>query len=687
MSATEERKHPAAPEFRFQRPVAQPHASRVAWAEEWLAPALTFLAAFGLVVYLAMRGGGYDAVVRMQVGIAIWILIFIGTLAGVVPSRGWRRDTVGMLGLLGAFAAWTALSLIWTDSAERTMVEVVRMATYVGAFVLLLSLPGANRARCLVAGLATAIAVIGVVGLLSRLHPDWFGPNTLAESQPLARARLAYPLDAWNGLGTFLSIGFPLLLLAAVEARQTIVQALASAALPVLGLAIYLTYSRGGALATVAGLIVFFAVYQRRLYALIVGALPLIGAVVLILLTHHYDSLANGLDDATAHAQGDRVLAVTIAICALVVAARYGIDERWADRPAPWRLNRDSTLKVGVGLAVVAIVGAIAVGAPSKLANSWDEFKQPTISQGGAGRLSSASGNGRYQYWSGAIDAGKSAPLWGIGAGGFEFWWAQHATIPGYVRDAHSLYIETFGELGIIGLGMLGAFVVGLIAIGIRRSRALDPARAGPIAAATGGAVAFSVALAFDWGWEIAVVPIAWLILAAAILEPHDGAELDAAVSAPSPRRWLRWPAAAMAVPVLLILVTSYVGVTKVRASQDEFGRGDLEAGIADAKTAEDVQPYAATPLLQHALLLEQQGDLHGGVDLLLDATTKEPTNWRLWLTLSRLQVAIGEAKEAVASYERARSLNPESTLIPTADPRVTHPERYPQPKKTGSSD
>src|SRR5690349_9847731 len=183
MSATEERKHPAGQEFRFQSTFTQPRESGFAWSREWFAPGLSFLAAFGLVVYLAMRGGGYDAVVRMQVGIAVWALVLVGALAGRVPGRAWGRATVRMLGVLGALAAWTALSLFWMQSAERTMIEVVRMATYVGAFILLLSLPDANRARWLVAGLATAIAAIATVGLLSRLHPAWFGPNTLAESQ------------------------------------------------------------------------------------------------------------------------------------------------------------------------------------------------------------------------------------------------------------------------------------------------------------------------------------------------------------------------------------------------------------------------------------------------------------------------------------------------------------------------
>jgi hypothetical protein len=196
--------------------------------------------------------------------------------------------------------------------------------------------------------------------------------------------------------------------------------------------------------------------------------------------------------------------------------------------------------------------------------------------------------------------------------------------------------------------------------------------------------VAFSIALAFDWGWEIAVVPIAWLILAAAILEPtDDGAETRALLSpAPGTPRRVGFAFGGLALALVFVIGTSYVGITKVRASQKEFERGDLEQGIADAKTAEDVQPYAASPLIQHALLLEQQGRPGDAIPLAIEATEKEPTNWRNWLTLSRFQVAVGQGPASVASYKRALALNPRSVLIPTADPRETNPEAFEKEKK-----
>lgn len=684
MPETTNRKPPAAAEVAVSpvdppageatSPAAPATATRAerAWAAfAWAVP-------LALIAYLAFRQGGYGAQVRLEVGLGVGAFVLAGAAAGVVPRPGLSRSSWILLGLFAAFAAWTALSAAWSDSVERSVAEGARVAVYLGIFLLAISLPGGDRARRLVGAVATAIAVAGVFALLSRLHPQWFGPNTLAEAQPLSRARLAYPIDAWNGLATFLSMGFPLLLAISVDARHAATRLLAAAALPMLGLATYLTYSRGGALAAAAGLIALIAIHRRRLALLAVGAVAAAGAGALIYATEHRDALANGLDDATAHRQGTEIILMLLIVCGLVAAARLGLQALEGRGKTPRvSVSRRTVLGVLAAGAVVALAVCVAAGVPSKLSDKWEEFKQPSIGgQGASQRFSSTSGNGRYQYWQAAIDAGESDPVAGIGAGGFEFWWAQHATIPGFVRDAHSLYIETFGELGIVGVLLLLGFVVGVLVVGVRAARRAPPAAAGMPAAATAGAAAFSVALAFDWGWEIAVIPVTYILLVAAIL----GASADGGGSAIWLRRRQLAPrlaGAAGAAAILFVLATVYVGVTSVSDSQEAFLAGDIDKALSDARTAQDFQPYAASPLLQEALLLEQTGNVHTASALAMRAATKEPTNWRIWLTLSRLQVADGKSAASVASYERARALNPQSVLIPTADPRVTHPDQF----------
>lgn len=95
-----------------------------------------------LVLYLALRGGGYDAVVRSEVGIAVWWIIVLGAVVGLIPAVTLdRRSWVG-LGLFAAFAAWAMLAITWSESAERTVAEIARIATYLGVLALALTTLG-----------------------------------------------------------------------------------------------------------------------------------------------------------------------------------------------------------------------------------------------------------------------------------------------------------------------------------------------------------------------------------------------------------------------------------------------------------------------------------------------------------------------------------------------------------------
>ena len=48
--------------------------------------ALTWGAAVLLSVYLGLSGGGYDIVVRSEVGLIVWWFVLLGVLVGVLPA-------------------------------------------------------------------------------------------------------------------------------------------------------------------------------------------------------------------------------------------------------------------------------------------------------------------------------------------------------------------------------------------------------------------------------------------------------------------------------------------------------------------------------------------------------------------------------------------------------------------------
>jgi hypothetical protein len=638
-------------------------ASRVDWGA-----VSTWLLGFGLVVYLGLEGGGFDPLVSDQVGIAVWWVLLATVAVGAIPRR--RPATLAWVavGLLAAFVAWTACSLIWTESAEKTSAELARVAGYLGVFVLAVFARRPRGARRMVGAVGAGIAVVAVVALLSRLHPAWFpsGEET-GEFLSIARERLGYPLNYWNGLAALIAIGLPLLLQIATGARHVALRALAAAAMPALMLTAFFTLSRGGIAAAILALAVFLVLTSDRLPKLLTLLVTAAGGAILVAGAHSREELRHGLANATAHQQGDELLVWTIVVCLVVAGVQAAISvalERDL-RPRWTQVSRQQSL-VAVGVAAIAVlVAAIAINAPSKASNAWDEFKRAEVPGSGTERLSKASGESRYQFWSSAVREADTDLLTGTGSGTFEFWWSRDGDTSDIVDNAHSLYMETLGELGIVGLGLLVAFFLTvLIGGGIAALRAGD-LRAPPLAAAVASCVAFCFTAAFDWMWQLPVLPVATLLLAAVLVTHAVGSSAGRDVRGPFPFSVpARIAVAVVALAAVVAIAIPLASTALVRQSQDEAQAGALGAALEDAKSAQNVQPDAATPRLQQALVLETDGDLPAAAAAARAATERESTNWRLWMVLSRIEAQRGDSEAAIRYYRKARSLNPNSPLF-----------------------
>jgi O-antigen ligase len=143
-------------------------------------------------------------------------------------------------------------------------------------------------------------------------------------------------------------------------------------------------------------------------------------------------------------------------------------------------------------------------------------------------RLANAESN-RGDFWRVAFRAFADHPVRGVGSGGFAVEWLRHRTIAYAARDAHSLYIETLAELGIIGALGLAAFLGG-VGVCARRAYRMDPGlTAGWIAAAS----AWAVHAGLDWDWETPAVSLIALLLAAALVAQAE--ESRAFAAAPTP--------------------------------------------------------------------------------------------------------------------------------------------------------
>lgn len=641
-------------------------------ALDWGAIATWALAAI-LVVYLGLENGGYDPIPRNQTGFLVWWALLLGVGIGALPVPGRSRAALATLGLLFAFAIWTALSLGWTESAERTAEELARVAGYLGVLALGICLVTRRRAgaRQVLHGVAFALAALAALGVLSRLQMAWFPANELGGVLPgiEIERRLAYPLGYSSAVGAMAGMALPLLLAATASARTVAVQALAAAALPIAGLTLYLSTSSTGAGVSIVALAVFLALSPDRLPKLLTLAVAAGGAAVLASAVHAREALARGLPSAGAEQQGAEVIWIAVGVCLVVALAQAGIGLALRDRwPGSLPVGRASAL-AAVGVAVIVAVSvAVAADVPGELSHRWEVFK----SRDGDGESSASSsldfrGNGRYQFWEAAVDSSQTAPWSGTGPGTFEFWWSRHGSYRGFVRDAHSLYLESLGEQGIVGVALIVGFVLTLLGCGPARALRAPPEQRLVLAAATAGAAGFAAAAALDWVWELAALAVAFMLLVAVAV---------AGFSQPEPtkrrrrrgrrrrNRLQRVAVAGVAIAAMVAIWSPLRGATALQQSRIEAAEGDVPAALDEARRAADNEPYAASPRLQEALLLERQGRFALAAAAASEAAGKESTNWRNWLILARIEAERGRIEPALRGFTRARSLNPGSGLL-----------------------
>jgi hypothetical protein len=635
-------------------------------------PALSaWILAFALVTYLAMRDGGYDTIVRSEVGVAVWWIALLAALAGFLPARLGRAGWAA-IGLLAGFAAWTGLAATWSVSPGDTITEFGRESAYLGFLVLAIILQGRTAARHTIHGLACAIGLVTALAVLSRLHPEWFPANEQFQFLGAQAARrLSYPLNYWNALAAFSAMGVPLLASVAVSARRVVVRALAAATLPLCALCVYMTVSRGGVLELGVGVVVFLALVPRRFEAVGTLLLGAAGSAILVWACSDRPAIRTGLRTPAALHQGSAVLVLAIVTCAgvallqaaVALATEHLVPPTWA------RPGRRATLRAGVALlATFVAVGSVA-GVPARLVHLWDEFKTPTgvvVPSSDAtvfSRLSAVNGNGRYQYWVAAVHANATHPWTGIGPGTFQYWWSAHATTDGSVLNAHSLYLETLAETGIIGVALIGGLLLWFFGIAVRRSLfARTPASLRvAIAAAGAGLAAFMTAAALEWVWQMAAIAAAALLLGAVIVAGRD--EAPATTPARRPPRIASGAIVLLAVFGLAAVAVPLAGAVAIRASQNAAATGDLVDAYRDSLTAERIEPYAAEPRLQEALVLEAAGDYRPAAVAAQEATRDARTNWQAWLTLARIDVQSGMTGAGVTAFDRARALDPRNVL------------------------
>ncbi len=480
------------------------------------------------MLYPALDGGGFDLVVHTQIAIVTWWLVLLGAAFALLPFGQIARPGWTGLALFGGFVAWTALSITWSIGSGRTLAALSLVIGYLGTLALGVALAGdrALALRHVVGALAASIVLVAVLALVSRLHPGLFPAAQVTSAfLPGTANRLAWPLNYWNALGALLALGVPLLLAVTTSSRRLAVQAVAAGSLPVVILCGYLTFSRGAAIAGIAAVVGFLALTGGRLAKLPTVVIAAGGSAVLIATAESHRALERGLATAAARSDGTSLI-LPIVLVVLVVGASQVAIRHFAPRLTPQalpRVPRSARRAVGaVSLCVVAL--ALAVVAPPLVSRAWRNFKHPTSAALGnysVTRFDTVSGNGRYQYWKVALNATSGERLQGSGAGTFQLLWLPRATYPSFVENAHSLYVETLAELGVVGLLLLVAFLVAALVAAIRAVVAASGPERTCAAAVAAAMTAFCLSAAFDWIWQVAALPAAFMVMTAAVVAPR----------------------------------------------------------------------------------------------------------------------------------------------------------------------
>jgi hypothetical protein len=632
---------------------------------------IAWLIPVAFIIYLGLKNGGYDPIPRGDAGVLAWWIVLVGLAVGALPGIRFRSVPGALIVLLIAFGAWTALSLAWSQSDERTMTEVARIATYAGFLVLAVGMQQRGYGRELLLGATTGIAVITVLAALSRMEPPWFPTQTTARfiTDVDIERRLAYPLNYSTGLAAITAMGMPLFLQQMTSGRTILGRSFGAVMLPICALTLWWTGSSLAIPLAAVGLVAYLVLTNERLPALASLALAAIGGLVLILFSHTRDALQSGTASPDALREGDQMLLVAIVVCVVMVGVRFALQPAFG-RIREIRVPAQRTRQALVAGAVIVVLALIAAGASGALSDRWDSFKSATgldPNQGGEGsQLTDVSARGRYQFWAGAVDAWESEPALGIGPGTYEFWWAQHGDPDAaiFVVNAHSLYLEALAELGPLGFLLICAFVIVALVAGARLAWRSTLGDRPELAAAVGACFVFAAAAAVDWVWQLAVMPAAFLVLVA-VAVGGVGTRTAAVTTAagPSTQTWRRFaPAiltAGLGLIALLAIAIPLASDSAVEQSRQQVADSDLNAGLDSARNAVAIEPFAATPRLQEATTLELMGRIDEAVAAAREATTKEPTNWRPWLVLSRLEAKAGDVKGALDAYTEAQSLFP----------------------------
>ena len=636
-------------------------------------PIVATLAAIGAFSFVS---GGY-IFSSAAVIVFVYVAVLIAWLWLAPRSLPMPRLHVLGLAAFAAFAVWEGLSVVWAVGPDLSWIAFDYAALYVLAAAAAVVI-ASGRVHLRVVGygylaVATAIAVYAFLGKVV--------PNVVTHAHTFAR--LDSPVGYWNVLALMMVMAIPVALAAAGHREHAVVlRAVAAASLALLIFTFFFSYSRGGYIAIVVCLAVYFVLANTRLSSLLS---LMLAAVPVGLALFHVRGLKTVFspttDDALRTAQGHvlgrwALLAIVVVILAQVVTAL--VHRRV-------RVPRAVARFVGAFTVVAIVVGVgagafVYTGSRGGLAH-WMKTRYEAVihdsdtrqAGGTPGRLLSLN-SGRPSLWHEALKEFPTHPWTGTGAGTFRFTHYLYRGGTGVVKHAHNQWLNVLSELGLIGLAL---FVVAIGAFAVAALRRLSGDRhdrdRSLLAALQAAVLVFVIHMSWDWDWDMAAATLVFLLFAGTAASYVAARRRAIAVPEAPPeelgaRRDYGWALRALVSGLLVLLVASWaLPYLSQRAYSEALvasGNGHTTAAAADARRAHRLDPLAVDPLITLALVQQQLGEGQVALATLDQAARLQPQNYEVYYQRGLLYMnVLGDYTAAAQQFHTALRLNPYDAL------------------------
>jgi tetratricopeptide (TPR) repeat protein len=306
---------------------------------------------------------------------------------------------------------------------------------------------------------------------------------------------------------------------------------------------------------------------------------------------------------------------------------------------------------VVAGVIAVPVAFFASVDHPGRyFGDRWRSFKHAPYDETGRNHFISL-GSNRYDFWRVALTEFRHHPLAGIGDRGFgPAYLVERRSGETPVR-AHSIELDALSELGVVGIILLAAGLLPLLAICFRGLRRRDPVATAAFATAS----YWLVHASGDWNWTVPAVGLLFFILLG-----------TGAASAGARSLQLRESLPAGAVAIAVALFAFMPPWLSARLSTHAL-EGSSSAA-SDLRWARRLDPLSVEPYVIEAHIARSPA---AAIPPLRKAAEKEPRAVEVRYELGLAYLRAGRLPEARRELRAALALEPGAPAIERALRRV----------------